>query len=95
MKALETIIAFGAHRLLTSGQKPTAWEGRELIAGLVRQAGGRIGIMAGAGVTADNAARLVDATGVKEIHAARSVRSADGLVEAELVRSLLKRARKE
>ena len=49
-------------------QRETAWLGRELIAGLRRQAEGRIVIMAGGGVDESNAAELVRETGVAELH---------------------------
>jgi copper homeostasis protein len=67
-RALETLMEHGVTRVLTSGQRATAWDGRELIAQLVRQAAGRIVIMAGGGVDETNAAELVSATGVTEIH---------------------------
>jgi copper homeostasis protein len=65
--ALEEAIALGFARILTSGQAPTAQEGGELIARLVRAARGRIQIMAGAGVRADHAARLAT-TGAGALH---------------------------
>lgn len=67
-KALEDIIAIGCDRLLTSGQKPTAMKGRKLIASLVRQAGDRIIVMPGAGVTRSNLDELRFATGASEFH---------------------------
>jgi len=67
-EALEAIIELGADRVLTSGQAPTAPEGIEVIAAAVRQAAGRIGILPGAGIDVSNARRLVEATGVREIH---------------------------
>ncbi len=67
-QALETLIRLGVQRVLTSGQRATAWEGRTLIADLVRQAGDRIVIMAGGDVDEHNAAALVRETGVREIH---------------------------
>lgn len=66
--ALETLIDLGISRILTSGQRETAWEGRELIAALRRQAEGRIVIMAGGGVDESNVADLVRETGVSELH---------------------------
>ncbi|MEP6590264.1 MAG: copper homeostasis protein CutC [Gemmatimonadota bacterium] len=66
--ALETLIDLGVDRILTSGQRATAWEGRETIAALRRQAEGRIIIMAGGGVDESNAAELVRATGATELH---------------------------
>ena len=65
--ALEAVIETGCERILTSGQKPTAQEGAGLLAELVKQAKGRIEIMAGGGVSAANALELV-ATGVDALH---------------------------
>lgn len=66
--ALETLIDSGVARILTSGQRPTAWEGRALLAALVRRAGDRIVIMAGGGIHEDHVAALVQEAGVREIH---------------------------
>jgi len=66
--ALEDIIEVGCARVLTSGGKATALEGAEVIAQLVRQAGDRIIIMPGAGVTPENIAELARITGAKEFH---------------------------
>jgi len=66
--ALETLIALGVDRVLTSGQAATAPEGAEAIAGFVRQAAGRITILAGGGITRDNVAPVVRATGITEVH---------------------------
>ncbi len=68
-QALEEAIALGFHRILTSGGALTAPEGAAQIASLVRQARGRIGILAGSGITAANASELLSATGVQELHA--------------------------
>src|SRR5207248_905526 len=65
---LETLVALGVERVLTSGQAATAPEGADGIARLVQQAAGRIAILPGGGVTADNAPALVRATGVTEVH---------------------------
>ena len=67
-RALETLIGLGVERVLTSGQAATAPEGATTIARLVRQAAGRIGVLPGGGVTPDNVAALVRATGVAEVH---------------------------
>jgi copper homeostasis protein len=66
-KALEDIISTGADRLLTSGQQPTAIQGEHLIRELVRFAKGRISIMPGSGVNADNIEYLLE-TGATEFH---------------------------
>lgn len=66
-EALEAIIRTGARRILTSGQQPNAENGIPLLKELVERAAGRIELMAGAGVTVANAARLA-ATGVQALH---------------------------
>jgi copper homeostasis protein len=66
--ALEHIISLKCERLLTSGLAPSAALGMDNIEKLVNQANGRISVMAGAGVTPDNAHNIVSHTGVKEIH---------------------------
>ncbi|HNX21613.1 MAG TPA: copper homeostasis protein CutC [Bacteroidales bacterium] len=67
--ALEEIITCGCSRILTSGTKPTALEGKEILNQIVQQANGRIVILAGSGINYANAEALVNSTGVKEIHA--------------------------
>ena len=72
--ALEEIISLGCHRILTSGQAPTAMQGVPLIRQLVEAAEERIIIMPGCGVNAHNATAILDQTSAKEIHAsARSL----------------------
>lgn len=68
-RALEEIIALGCERVLTSGQRATAVEGAPLIRALIEQAAGRIVVMPGAGVDADNVAALRRSTGANEFHA--------------------------
>jgi copper homeostasis protein len=67
-RALEDVIALGCERVLTSGGAATALEGAEVIRELVQQAAGRITIMAGSGVTPENAPQIISRTGVTEIH---------------------------
>lgn len=67
VKALKDIIATGAERILTSGQKPSAIQATELLAKLAAEANGSIEIMAGGGVNHNNAAELA-ATGVHALH---------------------------
>jgi copper homeostasis protein len=68
LMALETLVELGVDRILTSGQAPTAFEGAETIAALIKAAVGRIIVMPGGGITANNVARVVRATGAEEIH---------------------------
>jgi copper homeostasis protein len=72
-RALQDVIDAGAQRILTSGGEPTAEAGAHAIANLVQSAYGRIIIMAGGGIRADNAANIVAETHVREIHAGLSV----------------------
>jgi copper homeostasis protein len=80
MEALETLIALGVDRVLTSGQSASALEGIDCIASLVRAARGRIEVMAGGGVRAANVRRIADASGVSAVHT-----SARGRAESEMV----------
>lgn len=66
-EALRDIIETGCDRILTSGQRNTAIEGILNIEKLVKQADGKIEIMAGSGVNADNAQALIH-SGVNALH---------------------------
>jgi copper homeostasis protein len=78
-EAMEAIIEAGCERILTSGQKNTAIEGRDLLKTLAEKAGNRIEIMAGAGVSAANAAQLLEA-GVHALHM-----TGKGIVNSQMV----------
>lgn len=67
-KALEEIILLGCQRILTSGQQAKAAEGTALLKQLQEQAGDRLIIMPGGGVSAENARLILDQTGCREIH---------------------------
>jgi copper homeostasis protein len=66
--AMETIIDCGCERILTSGQQPTASEGIELIAALIKQADERIIIMPGSGLRSDNITSIAKQSGAVEFH---------------------------
>lgn len=66
--ALEDSIALGVDRVLTSGGKPTAMEGLEILAKMNRFAAGRTIIMPGAGVNSSNIKEILATTGAREIH---------------------------
>ena len=85
--ALEQMIDLGCHRLLTSGQQPTALEGVPLIRQLQSLAAGRIIIMPGSGVNERNVRQIIDQTGVSEIHGSASV---NGITNRETVRKIVK-----
>ena len=67
-QALEELIEAGCERLLTSGQKPNAVDGIELIAKLNKQANDRIIIMPGSGVRKENIRKIAEETGCTEFH---------------------------
>ena len=67
--ALETAIALGFDRVLTSGGAVRAVEGLGMLRALLAQAAGRIGILPGSGITAANAAQFA---GFPELHASCS-----------------------
>lgn len=92
LEALEAIIRCGCHRLLTSGCQPNALEGADTIRQLVERSAGRITILAGAGITPDNALQIVRQTGVSEIHSSCKHTLTDGTIETDtqIVRKLIK-----
>lgn len=92
LEALEKIIGCGCHRILTSGCRPSAEEGIDTLRQLVQQAAGRIVILAGAGVTPKNAARIARETGVTELHGSCKHTLSDGTIETDTdtVKALLK-----
>ncbi len=71
-EALEDLIRLGIDRVLTSGQEPSAHEGLDRIADLIRRADGRIVVMPGGGVHEQNIREIVEKTGATEIHASGS-----------------------
>ena len=84
--ALEDVISLGCERLLTSGCAPSAEEGKELLAQLMRQAAGRIIIMPGAGIKPGNAAAIAAAVQTTEYHG--SAHGASGFTDSETVKQI-------
>lgn len=68
LQALEDIIDLGCVRILTSGCRPTAMQGADLLARLVKAAGDRIIIMPGCGVNEGNIAEIARLSGAREFH---------------------------
>lgn len=69
MAALQDVIIAGFARILTSGGAATAEAGAQGIGALIAAAGGRIEIMPGGGVRAENVAGIVRVTGCRQVHA--------------------------
>ena len=67
--ALETLLEMGIHYLLSSGQAPSAVEGKGLLRELVRRTKGKLAVMPGGGVNESNAGALARATGAEWLHA--------------------------
>ena len=55
-------------RVLTSGGRATAWEGREQLRYLQKQYGAQLQILPGSGLRKENAAEFVRQTGVRQLH---------------------------
>lgn len=70
--ALEDIIELGFERILTSGLKPKAIEGLEILSKLIEQSDDRIIIMPGSGIIAENITTIAESTTAKEFHSSAS-----------------------
>ncbi len=66
--SLEQLIDLGVDRILTSGQKAKAMDGKELIKDLQEKYGSKIEILAGSGMNASNVKELMDYTGIHQVH---------------------------
>ena len=82
MAAMETCIRLKIDTILTSGGANTAVAGQAGLAALVRAAAGRIEILAGGGITTDNAAAIL-ASGVMSVHASCSRPAVAGSPKAQ------------
>lgn len=67
-EALETLVALGVDRVLTSGGRPSAEEGADALARLVTTAGDRIGILVAGRLSVENLPAIVGRTRAREIH---------------------------
>jgi copper homeostasis protein len=67
--ALDQLIALGVDLVLTSGHAPTALEGVATLARHVKRAAGRITILAGGSVRGEDVKRIIEQSGVAEVHA--------------------------
>jgi copper homeostasis protein len=76
-EALETLIALGVDRVLTSGGMPTAEEGADALARLINQAGDRIGVIVAGRLTVENLDAIIIRTGASEVHLGSA---AEGLI---------------
>jgi copper homeostasis protein len=87
--ALETIEGMGFHRILTSGQAPSAQEGTDMLRELQERA--HLIILPGGGIHASNARRILELSGCTELHASASTLQPDGrkVTDAKKVAAIL------
>lgn len=76
-EALEALIGLGVTRVLTSGQAPDVSQATGTIREMIRYAAGRIQILPGAGITRQNAERVIQESGCDQIHLAAHKAQAD------------------
>lgn len=76
LSSLDVLMSHGVKRLLTSGCAQNAEKGIPLIKELCEKSKDNPIIMAGAGITENNALRVISRTGVKEIHSTCKVQVA-------------------
>ena len=70
--AVEALVQAGVSRVLTSGGAPTAWQGREILRELVKLWRGELTVLGGGRIRGDHVRRLVEETGLTEVHARAS-----------------------
>lgn len=68
LESIDLLVNCGVKRVLSSGCRPNAMEGLATLKKMVEHAGGRIGILPGGGVSAENVKTIVDTLQVKEVH---------------------------
>ena len=88
-EAIETLMGLGVERVLTSGGAPTAELGVGRLRELVKVSDGRATILAGGGLGPANAVRIVNETGVREVHAHSALLGPSGVTDPALVRTLV------
>jgi copper homeostasis protein len=72
-EALDELMGLRITRVLTSGTKPTALEGQEIIRKLIKQSFNRISILVGGRVTADNLKEIQNLIPATEFHGRKIV----------------------
>ena len=76
-EALDRLIDLGIHRVLTSGQEPSALLGADTIREMAERAAGRIEILPGGGIDSRNLERVVQSTGCSQLHMSGHTARAD------------------
>lgn len=73
IEALQTLVDLGFDKVLTSGCKPKAVDGIDMIRQMQERFGDKIKIMAGGGVNVGNVMKIISETGVSNCHASLTV----------------------
>jgi len=74
VKSASILKDLGVDRILTSGGRATAWEGRDTLRDLINHFGEDLEILPGSGISSNNAAALVEYTGCCQIHGSFSIK---------------------
>ncbi len=74
VKSASILKDLGVDRILTSGGRGTAWEGRDTLRDLINYFGDDLEILPSSGIRSNNAAALVEYTGCDQIHGSFSMR---------------------
>ena len=82
-KGIEELIRLNVDRVLTSGMKEKAVEGADMLRELQKTYGKQIEILAGSGVNPENAAWLMEYTGVTQVHSSCKGWKYDGTTTGE------------
>ncbi len=72
-QAIDELVACRVNRILTSGGKPTAEEGKHQLKELVKYANNRIQILAASGINPSNAKEIINFAKLTQIHFSASV----------------------
>ncbi|MCG8475121.1 MAG: copper homeostasis protein CutC [Cytophagales bacterium] len=78
-QAIEHAKSLGFNRILTSGLKNTAWEGRENLKKLALSAGSTMPLMAGSGINHENIEKLASVEGLSQFHMSGMVSRPSGM----------------
>ena len=87
-QSLEDIISCGCKRILSSGQKNTAIEGKELLQQLIRLAKERVIIMPGGGVRSNHIKELKGFTLATEFHSA-AMQKSNAAIDIDEVKEMI------
>jgi copper homeostasis protein len=79
LQGLEALVDLGMDRVMTSGQAPTAIEGAPIIAKLLHQSRGRIGILPAGRIDSRTTGELIQRTGCRQVHGSFSRAPENGL----------------